>query len=95
MNVTVIGAAGHVGLPFSLVCAKAGHRVWGVDRNEELINEINGGYVPYIEHGAEKILKDQLLEGNIEFTTNSSFIKQSDVVAIMLGTPVDEENNHA
>ena len=29
MKVTVIGAGGHVGLPFSLVVADAGHKVVG------------------------------------------------------------------
>ena len=93
MIVTVIGAGGHVGLPFSLVVAKAGHKVYGVDLNEELILALNEGHVPYVEHGAEELLTEQLANDNIEFTTNASYISKSDVVAIMLGTPVDEENN--
>ena len=93
MKVAVIGGAGHVGLPFSLVCGKAGHKVYSIDRNEELIDMLEGGYVPYIEHGAEKLLHEQLKNGNLEFTINSSYIKECDVVAIMLGTPVDAENN--
>ena len=70
MKVAVIGAGGHVGLPFSLVCAKAGHKVYGIDRDEKLINEIECGYIPYIEDGAEEILHKQLKSGNIEFTVN-------------------------
>ena len=93
MKVAVIGAAGHVGLPFSLVCAKAGHKVYGIDTNENLIDEIMSGYVPYIENGAEAILHEQLKTENVDFTVNSSYIKDCDVVAIMLGTPVDNENN--
>lgn len=93
MKVTVIGAGGHVGLPFSLVVADAGHIVYGVDLNEELILALNSGIVPYIEHGAEELLVKHTSEGNIVFTTNASMINESDVVAIMLGTPVDEENN--
>ena len=93
MIVTVIGAGGHVGLPFSLVVARAGHKVYGVDLNEKVIMTLNKGVVPYIEHGAADVLKDQLGKQNIVFTTNSSFIKESDVIAIMLGTPVDAENN--
>lgn len=89
MNVAVIGAAGHVGLPFSLVCAKAGHKVYGIDNNEELIKRLEKGEVPYIEHGAKALLSNQ----KVEFTTNPSYIKECDVVAIMLGTPVDHENN--
>ena len=93
MKVTVIGAGGHVGLPFSLVVAQAGHKVFGVDLNEEIINTLNKGTVPYVEHGAEEVLKEQLGNQNIVFTTNSSYIKDSNVIAIMLGTPVDAENN--
>ena len=93
MNVAIIGGAGHVGFPFALVCAKAGHNVYAIDLNEELIADINAGNVPYIEHGAAEILAKQLKQGNIEFTVNPSFIKECDVVAIMLGTPVDHENN--
>lgn len=93
MKVTVIGAGGHVGLPFSLVCAEAGHKVFGVDLNEEIILDLNSGVVPYVEHGAEELLKKHLNLSNIVFTTNSSYIKDSDVIAVMLGTPVDAENN--
>ena len=45
MKVTVIGAGGHVGLPFSLVVAQAGHKVFGVDLNEEIINTLNKGKI--------------------------------------------------
>lgn len=93
MNVAVIGAGGHVGLPFSLVVANAGHKVYGIERNEELCLELNSGKVPYVEHGAPEILNKQLDKSNIEFTINPTFINKCDVVAIMLGTPVDAENN--
>jgi UDP-N-acetyl-D-mannosaminuronic acid dehydrogenase len=93
MKVTVIGAGGHVGLPFSLVVADAGHKVCGVDLNEELVLFLNDGNVPYIEHGAAELLAKHSKTENIFFTTDPSYIQESDVVAIMLGTPVDEENN--
>lgn len=93
MNVAVIGAGGHVGLPFSLVVANAGHKVYGIERNEELCLKLNSGKVPYVEHGAPEILNKQLDKSNIEFTINPTFINKCDVVAIMLGTPVDAENN--
>ena len=92
-TVAVIGACGHVGLPFSLVCAKAGHKVYGIDRNEQLILDVECGVVPYIEHGAEELLHKYLEKGTLEFTINPSVIKECDVVAVMLGTPVDSENN--
>lgn len=94
MIVTVIGAGGHVGLPFSLVVAEAGHTVYGYDVNETIVERLSEGNVPYVEHGAEKLLRKHMTKTKrLTFTTNPSYIKQSDVIAIMLGTPVDEENN--
>ena len=93
MIVTVIGAGGHVGLPFSLVLADAGHKVFGVDINENIVETLNNKVVPYVEHGAAGLLTKHINLGNIAFTVNASYIKHSDVVAVMLGTPVDEENN--
>ena len=93
MNVAVIGAAGHVGFPFSLVCARAGHKVWGIDVNKKACDDLNRGIVPFIEDGAQEILAEQLDNKNLFFTENPSYIKQCDIVAIMLGTPVDHENN--
>jgi UDP-N-acetyl-D-mannosaminuronic acid dehydrogenase len=93
MIVSVIGAGGHVGLPFALVCANAGHKVYGIDVNENTVSMLNSGVIPYIEHGAKELLEDQIGKQNIKFTVNPTHIKESDVVAIMLGTPVDHENN--
>jgi UDP-N-acetyl-D-mannosaminuronic acid dehydrogenase len=94
MKVTVVGAGGHVGLPFSLVVAEAGHDVCGYDLNDEIVFILNEGTVPYVEHGAEALLRKHLFETKrLSFTTSPRHIAESDVVAIMLGTPVDEENN--
>lgn len=93
MQVAVIGAGGHVGLPFSLVVADAGHIVFGIDVNKDIVNQLNNGLVPYVEHGAQKLLDKHLASGNVIFTNDASWIKDCNVVAIMLGTPVDEENN--
>lgn len=93
MKVTVIGAGGHVGFPFSLVVAEAGHKVCGLDLNEELILDLNDGVVPYLEEGAAELLAKHLDNEKIFFTTDPSFIEESDVVAIMIGTPVDGEGN--
>mgnify|MGYP003345157878 FL=1 len=71
MKVAVIGGGGHVGFPFALVCAKAGHKVYAIDRNEELLLAIESGEVPYIEDGAEELLHEHLEKGNVEFTVNS------------------------
>lgn len=93
MRVAVIGAGGHVGFPFSCVVADAGHTVYGIDVNQSAVDLLNSGKVPYVEEDAEFILRKNLNEERLIFTTDFDFIKDVDVVAIMIGTPVDGEGN--
>jgi UDP-N-acetyl-D-mannosaminuronic acid dehydrogenase len=93
MKVAVIGAGGHVGFPFSCVIADAGHTVFGIDINQDVVDNLNFGHVPYVEEGAEDILARNIAQERLFFTTNFDFIKHADVVAIMIGTPVDGEGN--
>jgi UDP-N-acetyl-D-mannosaminuronic acid dehydrogenase len=93
MKVAVIGAGGHVGFPFSCVVADAGHTVYGIDVNQEVVDNLNFGHVPYVEEGAEEILSRNIAQERLIFSTDFDFIKDVDVVAIMIGTPVDGEGN--
>lgn len=92
MKVGVIGAAGHVGFPFSLVVADAGHEVIGLDKSYVACHNINNGIVPYIEEGAQEVL-DRVRSKNLLMTNAPKEIQGCDVLAIMVGTPVDEEGN--
>ncbi len=93
MIVSVIGAGGHVGFPLSLVIANGGHKVYGIDVNFKIVEQLNNGHVPYVEEGAKELLDKCLSNKSVEFTTGPDPIKDSDVVAIMIGTPVDGEGN--
>ena len=93
MKVAVIGAGGHVGFPFSCVLAQAGHKVYGIDVNIDTVDSLNKGIVPYVEEGAALILRKNLDNENLLFSDDFGFIKDVDVVAIMIGTPVDGEGN--
>lgn len=92
-KVAVIGAAGHVGLPLALVLADQGNDVVGIDINESAVEEINGGSMPFYEEGADTLLKKSLISGNFRMTTDLSRVEKSDVIVIILGTPVDENFN--
>jgi UDP-N-acetyl-D-mannosaminuronic acid dehydrogenase len=92
-KVAVIGAAGHVGLPLALVLADHGNDVVGIDINESAVEEINGGSMPFYEEGADTLLKKSLISGNFRMTTDLSRVEKSDVIVIILGTPVDENFN--
>ena len=93
MKVAVIGAGGHVGFPFSLVVADAGHDVVGIDINECICLTLNAGVIPYVEYGASEVFERVRSNNKIVFTPDSSEMADCDVIAIMMGTPVDGEGN--
>lgn len=95
-NVVVIGGAGHVGLPFSIVLANTGKfNVTGIDLDSVKCHRLNGGEMIYVEDEGEESLKKALASGNLAFSADRSgeHLTAADVVAIMIGTPVDAENN--
>lgn len=95
-NVVVIGGAGHVGLPFSIVLANSGHfNVTGIDLDSVKCHRLNGGEMIYEEVGGKKALDRALASGCLEFACdlNNAYLANADVIAIMIGTPVDSENN--
>jgi UDP-N-acetyl-D-mannosaminuronic acid dehydrogenase len=93
MKVAVIGAAGHVGFPFSLVLADAGHSVIGIDRNPVACSQLLSGFSPHIEEGANDLLLNMLKANRVTYTTDDERIQECDAVAIMIGTPIDGEGN--
>ena len=91
-TVAVIGAAGRVGLPFCLSLADKGYNVVGIDLNKDRCSDLNNGLFPYIEFKGEELLNKHRLK-NVYFTTSHDAIPEADFIAIMVGTPVDEEGN--
>ena len=93
MLVTVVGAAGHVGLGMSLALTRAGHRVNGVDVNCEANSMIMSGVLPFKEEGGQEILDEALESGLLEMTTDISCVESSKYVIIVVGTPTDHNLN--
>jgi hypothetical protein len=54
-DITVVGGAGHVGIPLVLAFAETGARVNVNDLNFEAITTLQSGRLPFIEHGAEDL----------------------------------------
>ncbi len=92
-EVSVIGGAGHVGLGMCLVLAKAGHRVQCIDKDEKKLEKIESGLMPFKEEGGKEILGDVLEENLLHFSTEIGSIDSSDVIIVVVGTPIDEHKN--
>jgi UDP-N-acetyl-D-mannosaminuronic acid dehydrogenase len=91
-KVAVIGGAGHVGLPLSLVIAESGLETIVIDINEEKINSIRNGDFPFVERGGQELL-DKSKDFPISYTTEYSVLKECDVIILTIGTPIDEYHN--
>src|SRR5436190_23281006 len=90
LDVVVLGGGGHVGLPLSLAFAKAGLRVGIYDTNQATLDRIAAGEMPFLETGADELLRKVLATGRLELGTDGSIIERSDTLIIVVGTPVDE-----
>lgn len=87
-RLAVVGI-GRVGLPLALSFASRGIAVSGIDRDPEHVDKVNQGVLPFIEHGAESMLKEALDLGTFHATTAAeSAILDADVVILTVGTPL-------
>ena len=90
LDVVVLGGGGHVGLPLSLVLARAGMRVGIYDTNQTTLDRIAAGDMPFLENGADDLLREVLASGRLEFGTSGEMIARTDQLVVVIGTPVDE-----
>ena len=90
LDVVVLGGGGHVGLPLSLVLAGVGLRVGIYDISEQALARIAGGEMPFMETGADVLLRDVLATGRLELSSSPQMMSRADAVIVVIGTPVDE-----
>lgn len=93
LRVAVVGGAGHVGLPLSLVLADRGHSVLVVDKDAAKLEAIQAGEFPFLETGGPELLRRCLKSKPISFTTSVSAVSDCEVIIITIGTPVNEHLN--
>ncbi len=90
LDVVVLGGGGHVGLPLSLAFAKAGLRVGIYDTNRATLDKIAACEMPFLETGADELLREVMPTGRLELSTDGSMIARTDQLVVVIGTPVDE-----
>lgn len=86
--VGVVGL-GYVGLPLAVEKAKAGYKVIGFDIQEQKVNMVNNGE-NYIGDIISSDLTRLVKEGSLKATSDYSFIKTVDCIAICVPTPLDK-----
>lgn len=92
-DVVVVGGAGHVGLPLAIALADRGAKVSIYDLSERAVELVNNGVVPFLEPGAEPMLRRALDAGRLHATTDASSVAAARNIVVVIGTPVDEHLN--
>ena len=85
--VGVVGL-GYVGLPLAVEKAKAGFRTIGFDVQAKKVDMVNAGH-NYIGDVVDSDLEKLVKEGMLKATTDFSFVKDVDFIAICVPTPLD------
>lgn len=79
---------GYVGLPLAVEKAKAGFKTIGFDIQEEKVNLVNEGR-NYIGDVVDSDLAELVNNGRLSATSDFSFIRDVDFIAICVPTPLD------
>ena len=87
ITVGVVGL-GYVGLPLAVEKAKAGFKTIGFDVQDEKVKLVNEGH-NYIGDVVDNDLKELVNNGMLTATTDFSFVKDVDFIAICVPTPLD------
>ena len=87
--ISIIGGAGHVGLPLGLAFANKNFNVNLIDLNIEYLKKIKSGQMPFYEAGGNKILLKCLKKNKILFSNNLKTINKSKFIIVCVGTPID------
>lgn len=92
IDVVVVGGCGRVGLPLALAFADRGLQVGIFDINEQAVQLVNDGQLPFDEPGASEILTASVGR-TLRATTDPSVVSHGEHVVFVVGTPVDEHLN--
>jgi UDPglucose 6-dehydrogenase len=93
MNLTVIGT-GYVGLVSGTCFAEMGNTVTCVDVDSKKINNLTNGIIPIYEPGLEAMVKRNLNNKTIHFSTKlSNHLEKCDVAFIAVGTPMGDDGS--
>ena len=92
-NITILGGAGHIGLPLALLFSEQGYKVNILDKNKKNLEKIKQKIMPFKEKNAQAILNTSINKKLIILSDNIKGIKINGPIVICIGTPVDEYGN--
>ena len=93
MRLGIIGT-GYVGLVSGTCFAQFGNDVICLDKDKEKIEKLKNGKIPIYEPGLEKMVRENVKEGRLSFTTDiKKAVEDTDAVFIAVGTPTSRRGD--
>ena len=93
MEICIIGT-GYVGLVAGACLADMGNNVICVDNDIKKLEQLRNGIIPIFEPGLEELVKTNVLESRLTFTSDIDIaVKKSKVCFIAVGTPQDTDGS--
>jgi GDP-mannose 6-dehydrogenase len=91
-QIAVLGL-GYVGCVTAACLASLGHRVWGVDRDERKVREVEHGQAPFFEPGLDHLVRENTQAGRLSVSSSAATIEDADIVLVCVGTPSEKSGN--
>ena len=93
MRIAVVGGAGRVGLPFSVLLAQAGHHVDAVDIDAQRLEMLRARKAPFKEDSLDDLLGSVISSGRLVPTSDEGVYALADAVIVVVGTDLDENGS--
>ncbi|GAJ38350.1 UDP-glucose dehydrogenase family protein [Saccharococcus caldoxylosilyticus] len=92
-KIAVVGT-GYVGLATGVCLSEIGHDVTCVDVDEQKVQRMKEGILPIYEPGLEELMKKNMEDGRLRFTTShKEAFAEAEVIYIAVGTPQKEDGS--
>ncbi|HEX3683637.1 MAG TPA: nucleotide sugar dehydrogenase [Bryobacteraceae bacterium] len=92
VHVAVLGL-GYVGCVSAACLAQLGHRVTGIDRDQNKVNNVLAGIAPFFEPGLEPLVRENVATGRLTASPGIDAIQDADIALICVGTPSEKNGN--
>src|SRR3989344_4735202 len=93
MNITIFGT-GYVGLTTGACLANLGHTVLCVDVDENKINSLQKGKVPFFEPGLQELMDQNVRKDKLRFSTSlEQGVKFGEVIFNCVGPPSNKDGS--
>jgi len=92
MQVAVLGL-GYVGCVTAACLASLGHRVLGIDRDQQKVENVLKGRAPFYEPGLDGLVRENTAAGRLSASSSADGIADADIALICVGTPSEKNGN--